>query len=58
MRKFLGRRVETAHHLAVFGGIPFYLNLTDPDDDIETTILKLALETGAPLADEPENLLP
>lgn len=42
---------------AVFGGIPFYLNLTDPDDDLETNILKLVLETGAPLADEPETLL-
>src|SRR5580658_238148 len=42
---------------AVFGGIPFYLNLVDPGIGLDANILDLVLEKGAPLADEPDTLL-
>ena len=42
---------------AIFGGIPFYLNLADPDQSLAENVIDLVLSKGAPLADEPENLL-
>lgn len=42
---------------AIFGGIPFYLSLCDPDATLQANVHGLVLATGAPLADEPNNLL-
>ncbi len=42
---------------AVFGGIPFYLNLCDPTASLGANIVDLVLASGAPLADEPDTLL-
>lgn len=41
----------------VFGGIPYYLNLCNPGGTLEENILELVLSMGAPLSDEPNNLL-
>lgn len=41
----------------IFGGIPFYLNLCDPRATLEENVRDLVLATGAPLGDEPNNLL-
>jgi len=41
----------------IFGGIPYYLNSCDPGTTLETNVRELVLSTGAPLADEPNNLL-
>ena len=41
----------------IFGGIPYYLNFCDPGTTLETNVCALVLSTGAPLADEPNNLL-
>ncbi len=41
----------------VFGGVPHYLNLCDPDVTLEANVRDLVLAMGAPLADEPNNLL-
>jgi len=42
---------------AVFGGIPYYLNLCDPHATLGANVMDLVLSTGAPLGDEPNNLL-
>jgi len=42
---------------AVFGGIPYYLNLCDPHSALGANVVDLVLSTGAPLGDEPNNLL-
>lgn len=41
----------------IFGGIPYYLNLCEPRVSLQENVLDLVLATGAPLADEPNNLL-
>jgi AAA+ ATPase superfamily predicted ATPase len=41
----------------VFGGIPYYLNLCDPRVTLQSNVMDLVLSTGAPLGDEPNNLL-
>lgn len=41
----------------VFGGIPYYLNLCDPRATLQSNVMDLVLSTGAPLSDEPNNLL-
>jgi AAA+ ATPase superfamily predicted ATPase len=41
----------------IFGGIPYYLNLCDPQATLRDNIFDLVLSTGAPLGDEPNNLL-
>ncbi len=41
----------------VLGGIPYYLNLCDPEFTLEENLLDLVLTMGAPLGDEPNNLL-
>lgn len=42
---------------SVFGGIPHYLALCDPDLTLQSNVLNTILSTGAPLAEEPGNLL-
>jgi uncharacterized protein len=41
----------------IFGGVPYYLNLCDPGTSLDANVLELVLSTGAPLGDEPNNLL-
>jgi uncharacterized protein len=41
----------------IFGGIPYYLNLCDPQATLRENVFDLVLSTGAPLNDEPNNLL-
>jgi uncharacterized protein len=41
----------------IFGGVPYYLNLCDPSASLDANVLDLVLATGAPLGDEPNNLL-
>jgi AAA+ ATPase superfamily predicted ATPase len=41
----------------VFGGMPYYLALVDPDDDLADNIRRLVLDDGAPLREEPMHLL-
>jgi AAA+ ATPase superfamily predicted ATPase len=41
----------------IFGGIPYYLNLCDPQTTLRENVFDLVLSTGAPLNDEPNNLL-
>lgn len=41
----------------ILGGIPYYLNLCDPVFTLEENVLDLMLTMGAPLSDEPNNLL-
>lgn len=42
---------------AIFGGIPYYLNLCDSGETLEANVRDLVLSMGAPLGDEPSNLL-
>lgn len=42
---------------AVFGGIPYYLRLCDPDAGLECNVVELLLTPSAPLIDEPMFLL-
>lgn len=41
----------------IFGGIPYYLNLCDPRATLQANVVDMVLSTGAPLSDEPNNLL-
>lgn len=41
----------------VFGGMPYYLSLCDPDRPLAENVLELILQDGAPLRDEPDHLL-
>lgn len=41
----------------IFGGIPYYLNLCNPESTLDANVLELVLSTGAPLGDEPNHLL-
>jgi AAA+ ATPase superfamily predicted ATPase len=42
---------------AIFGGVPFYLQLCDPGASLEQNVVKLLLTNAAPLVDEPTVLL-
>lgn len=48
---------ERLRAYGVFGGMPYYLNLCDPDGSLESNVRELVLATGAPLVEEPTNLL-
>lgn len=41
----------------IFGGIPFYLQLCDPEASLEQNVIKLLLTNAGPLVDEPTVLL-
>lgn len=41
----------------IFGGIPYYLTLCDPQGTLRDNVFDLVLSNGAPLSDEPNNLL-
>lgn len=41
----------------VFGGMPYYLAMVDPDDDLAGNVRRLVLDGGAPLREEPMHLL-
>lgn len=42
---------------AVFGGVPFYLQLCDPEANLEQDVMRLLLTNAGPLVDEPTVLL-
>lgn len=42
---------------AVFGGMPYYLSLVDPDATLAANVQRLLIEDGAPLREEPTHLL-
>lgn len=42
---------------AVFGGVPHYLSLCDPDRTFKENVVDLVMQESAPLLDEPEFLL-
>jgi AAA+ ATPase superfamily predicted ATPase len=41
----------------VFGGMPYYLGMVDPDDDLAGNVRRLVLDGGAALREEPMHLL-
>jgi uncharacterized protein len=41
----------------LFGGMPYYLAMIDLNKNLETNLLEIVLERGAPLFDEPTQLL-
>lgn len=43
--------------IGIFGGIPFYLQLCDPDASVEENVVKLLLTNSGALVDEPTVLL-
>jgi AAA+ ATPase superfamily predicted ATPase len=48
---------ERLRAYGLLGGIPYYLNLCDASFTLEENVLELVLTMGAPLSDEPNNLL-
>lgn len=48
---------EQLRAYGILGGIPYYLNLCDPEFTLSENVLDLVLSMGAPLSDEPNNLL-
>jgi AAA+ ATPase superfamily predicted ATPase len=48
---------EQLRAYGIFGGIPYYLNLCEPEFTLNEIVMDLVLSTGAPLGDEPNNLL-
>lgn len=48
---------EKLRAYGVLGGIPYYLNLCDPEFTLRENIMDLVLTMGAPFSDEPNNLL-
>jgi AAA+ ATPase superfamily predicted ATPase len=48
---------ERLRAYGILGGIPYYLNLCDPAFTLDENVLDLVLTMGAPLGDEPNNLL-
>lgn len=50
-------RDERLRAYGILGGIPYYLNLCDPSFTLDENILDLVFTMGAPLGDEPNNLL-
>ncbi|MDT8437342.1 MAG: ATP-binding protein [Gemmatimonadota bacterium] len=49
--------LEKLRAWGIFGGMPYYLTLCDPALSLEDNVRRVVLGTGAPLADEPTNLL-
>jgi len=41
----------------VFGGMPYYLTMVDPDRSLSDNVRRLVLDDGAPLREEPMHLL-
>jgi uncharacterized protein len=50
-------KVDRLLAYGIFGGNPFYLSQCDTTADLKTNVINLVLAKGAPLADEPVNLL-
>jgi AAA+ ATPase superfamily predicted ATPase len=48
---------EQLRAYGILGGIPYYLNLCEPEFNLRENVLELVLSMGAPLGDEPNNLL-
>lgn len=48
---------EQLRAYGILGGIPYYLNLCDPEFTLRENVLELVLSRAAPLSDEPNNLL-
>jgi AAA+ ATPase superfamily predicted ATPase len=48
---------EQLRAYGILGGIPYYLKLCEPEFNLGENLLDLVLKMGAPLADEPNNLL-
>jgi len=48
---------DTLRAYGVFGGMPYYLTLCDPALDLAANVCHVVLEDGAPLRDEPMQLL-
>jgi uncharacterized protein len=48
---------EQLRAYGILGGIPYYLNLCDHEFTLDENIMDLVLTMGAPLSDEPNNLL-
>lgn len=48
---------EQLRAYGIFGGIPYYLSLCEPEFTLSENVRELVLSTGAPLGDEPNNLL-
>jgi len=48
---------EQLRAYGIFGGMPYYLSLCDPTQTLEQNVCRIILGTGAPLAEEPTNLL-
>ncbi|HEX6748212.1 MAG TPA: ATP-binding protein [Longimicrobium sp.] len=48
---------EALRGFGVFGGMPYYLSLCDPAEDLAANVHRLVLDDGAPLRDEPMHLL-
>lgn len=48
---------EQLRAYGILGGIPYYLNLCDTEFTLRENVLELVLSRGAPLSDEPNNLL-
>ena len=48
---------EQLRAYGILGGIPYYLKLCEPEFNLHENVLDLVLTTGAPLSDEPNNLL-
>jgi AAA+ ATPase superfamily predicted ATPase len=48
---------EQLRAYGILGGIPYYLKLCEPEFNLRENVLDLVLTMGAPLSDEPSNLL-
>jgi AAA+ ATPase superfamily predicted ATPase len=51
------KAVDALRAYGILGGMPYYLSLCDPAEDIAANVCRLVLEDGAPLRDEPMQLL-
>lgn len=51
------KAMDALRAYGILGGMPYYLSLCDPEQDIAANVCKLVLEDGAPLRDEPMQLL-
>lgn len=49
--------VDALRAYGVFGGMPYYLTLCDPTQDLAANVCRVVLDDGAPLRDEPMQLL-
>lgn len=48
---------DRVYAFAIFGGMPYYLALCDPEVSLKENALQVILRNGAPLHDEPTHLL-